>query len=309
MTEYRLLNYAGRHGEARPGIAVGDRVTDLQEAVAAHGAADFSPASTLSVLDRWDAAEPVLEAIADELARDRIASAALSEVRLLAPLLYPGAIFNAASNYSDHRAEMGGDGAVDKSKVQPYIFLKSPAHCTIGPDEQIRIPHTTRQLDWEAELAVVIGRRVRNVSAADARSVIAGYTIFNDLSARDNSPRADWPNFKSDWFTHKSFDTSAPTGPWIVPAKQVPDPYQCKIDLWVNDDHMQDASAGMMIFTIEEQIAFLSARLTLRPGDLLATGTPSGVGRPRGIFLKPGDTVTITISGIGTLRNPVVAGD
>lgn len=309
MVEYRLLNYAGVHGEARPGVSVGDRVADLQDAVEKRGAVDFSAASTLSVLDRWDASEPVLEAIARELAGDTLPSKALSEIRLMAPLLYPGAIFNAASNYSDHRAEMGGKGDFDKSAKSPYIFLKSPAHCTIGSGEQIRIPHTTQQLDWEAELGVVIGRRGRNLSKATARSVVAGYTICNDLSARDNSPRADWPNFRSDWFTHKSFETSAPTGPWIVPAKQIPDPYACKIDLWVNDEHMQDANAGMMIFNIEEQIEFISARMTLRPGDLLATGTPSGVGRPRGIFLKPGDTVKITISGIGTLLNTVVQGE
>ncbi|MAF47549.1 MAG: hypothetical protein CMM10_04745 [Rhodospirillaceae bacterium] len=178
----------------------------------------------------------------------------------------------------------------------------------IGPGEEIRIPHTTKQVDWEAELGVVIGRYGRNMTKENARSVVAGYTIFNDLSARDVGAREDWPRFKSDWFAHKSFETSAPMGPWIVPVSSIPDPYACKIDLWVNDDHKQDANAGLMIFNIEEQIEYLSARLTLRPGDVIATGTPSGVGRPHGTFLSPGDTVKITIGGIGELSNPVVAG-
>ena len=200
------------------------------------------------------------------------------------------------------------DTETDKSVVKPYMFLKSPAHCVIGPGEEIRIPHTTNSVDWEAELGVVIGRYGRNLTKENARSVVAGYTIFNDLSARDNGAREDWPRFKTDWFAHKSFETSAPLGPWIVPVSSIPDPYACKIDLWVNDDHKQDANAGMMIFNIEEQIEYISARLTLRPGDVIATGTPSGVGRPHGTFLNPGDTVRITIGGIGELSNPVVAG-
>jgi len=200
---------------------------------------------------------------------------------------------------------------MDKTDQQPYIFLKSPLHCTIGPGEQIRLPppQVSEAVDWEAELGVVIGKAGRGLTTANARSIVAGYTIFNDLSIRDHTPRKDWPNFRSDWFTAKSFETSAPHGPWIVPAKQIPDPYQCKIDLWVNDRHEQDAVAGDMIFNIEEQIEYISARLTMRPGDLMATGTTPGVGRgvDKGRFLKAGDTVRITISGIGALENKVVA--
>jgi len=312
MTDYRLLNYRDENGDARPGLSVGDQVVDLEDAVAAHKAqgneAAFSTASTLSILEKWDLSEPVLAAIAGKLEAGEVEGRALAEVTLAAPLLYPNAIFNAASNYRDHQVEMGGK-EFDKTQVRPYFFLKSPAHTVIGPGEDIRIPHTTQQVDWEAELGVVIGRYGRNLTQANARSIVAGYTIVNDLSARDLGGRKDWPQFKSDWFAHKSFETSAPTGPWIVPASSVPDPYELKIDLWINDDHMQDAKAGMMIFNIEEQIEYLSARMTLRPGDLIATGTPAGVGRPRGIFLKSGDTVRITIDGIGELSNPVTAGE
>jgi 2-keto-4-pentenoate hydratase/2-oxohepta-3-ene-1,7-dioic acid hydratase in catechol pathway len=310
MADYKLLNYADDNGRARPGLAVGDQVIDLQSAVEAYegkgAAAGFSPASTLSVLEDWDAAEPVLETIAG--AGDG-ATRPLADTRLMAPLLYPNAIFNAAANYSDHRAEMGNEPEIDKSTVKPYFFLKSPAHTVIGPGDEVRIPHVTQQVDWECELGVVIGRYGRNLTQANARGIVAGYTIFNDLSARDLGRREDWQQFRSDWFGQKSFACSAPTGPWIVPAKQIPDPYACKMDTWVNDTHMQDAVAGQMIFNIEEQIEYLSARMTLRPGDLIATGTPSGVGRPRGIFLQPGDTVRLTIGGIGELSNPIVKGE
>ena len=314
MKDFRLLNYMGENGKPRPGLSVGANMVDLAEAVRAHeessGSVGFSAASTLTVLEDWDAALPVLETIADGLEGGHPAARPLAEVTLKAPLLYPNAIFNAAANYYDHRAEMGNSTEeIDKTETKPYFFLKSPAHTVIGPGEQIRIPHTTKTVDWEAELGVVIGRYGRNLTQANARDIVAGYTIFNDLSARDLGRREDWQNFRTDWFAHKSFETSAPMGPWIVPAGAVSDPYEMKIDLWVNDDHMQDAKAGMMIFNIEEQIEYLSARMTLRPGDVIATGTPAGVGRPRGIFLQPGDTVRITISGIGELSNPVVKGE
>ncbi|MEE2760892.1 MAG: fumarylacetoacetate hydrolase family protein [Pseudomonadota bacterium] len=312
MTDYRLLNYNDENGQARPGLSVGDAVCDLEAAVEAEtgGKAPFSTATTLTILEKWDEALPVLEAIAANMESGSVAGTmALADKTLNAPILYPAAIFNAGSNYKDHQLEMGADDTeTDKSIVKPYMFLKSPAHCVIGPDEEIRIPHTTKCVDWEAELGVVIGRYGRNLTKENARSVVAGYTIFNDLSARDNGAREDWPRFRTDWFSHKSFETSAPLGPWIVPVSSIPDPYECKIDLWVNDDHKQDATAGMMIFNIEEQIEYISARLTLRPGDVIATGTPSGVGRPSGTFLQPGDTVRITIGGIGELKNPVVAG-
>ena len=314
MAEYRLLNYAGIDGAPRPGISVGDRVLDLQDAVAGRGDIRFSPGSTLTVLAKWADAEPVLEGLADELERDKLRSLSLSSVRLMAPLLYPNAIYNAASNYVGHRIEMRGMSdrpeTLSKEGQKPYIFLKSPIHCTIGPGETIHLPpkDVSEAVDWEAELGVVIGKAGRSLNTGNARSIVAGYTIFNDLSIRDRQ-RTDWPNFRTDWFTAKSFETSAPHGPWIVPAKQIPDPYKCKIDLWVNERHEQDAVAGEMIHNIEEQIEYISARLTMRPGDLMATGTTPGVGRgvDKGRFLKAGDTIRITISGIGTLENKVVA--
>ncbi len=309
MVDYRLLNYGENVAEARPAVCVGDAILDIQDALADVGnPKSFVATSTLTILEKWDAAEPVLEQIAEKLAGGHAKAKKLASVKLQAPLLYPWAIFNAGSNYSEHQAEMGQQEATDKSVTQPYMFLKSPAHTVIGPDQNIRIPHVTNQVDWEGEFGVVIGRYGRNLTKANARSVVAGYTIFNDLSARDLGARADWPRFRTDWFGHKSFETSGPMGPWIVPAKQIKDPYQCRIETFVNEERKQNALAGEMIFNIEEQIEYISARLTLRPGDLISTGTPSGVGRPKGTFLKPGDTVRIAISGIGELKNPVVAG-
>jgi 2-keto-4-pentenoate hydratase/2-oxohepta-3-ene-1,7-dioic acid hydratase in catechol pathway len=304
MADYRLLNYGPSAAEARPGIAVGDNVIDVQDAMAEMKISGFSGTTTLAILEKWDVAEPALEKIA---AAGSSKAKKLSAVTLQAPILYPWAIFNAGSNYPEHQTEMGGE-ATDKSVTKPYMFLKSPAHTVIPTGAEIKIPHVTTQVDWEGEFAVVIGRYGRNLTKANARSVIAGYTIFNDLSARDLGARADWPRFRTDWFGHKTFEGSGPLGPWMVPAKQIADPYKCHIETWVNDERKQSADAGEMIFNIEEQIEYISQRLTLRPGDVISTGTPSGVGRPKGTFLKPGDTVRITISGIGELKNPVVAG-
>jgi 2-keto-4-pentenoate hydratase/2-oxohepta-3-ene-1,7-dioic acid hydratase in catechol pathway len=140
-------------------------------------------------------------------------------------------------------------------------------------------------------------------------SYVAGYTIMNDVSARDLMQRGDWPRFKIDWFGHKNFESAAPLGPWIVPADQLGDPYACAMRLWVNDEKMQDVTVDKLTFNIAEMIEYLSQRLTLLPGDVIATGTPAGVGKARGIFLKVGDKVRVEISGIGTLANPVEAGE
>ena len=144
-----------------------------------------------------------------------------------------------------------------------------------------------------------------------ARDYVAGYTIMNDLSARDLGRRDDWPRFASDWLGHKNFDGSAPFGPWIVPADQIPDPYQCRMQLWVNREKMQDELVSDLIFNIEEQIEWLSRRLTLQPGDVISTGSPAGVGSARNppIFMKPGDVAACTIDGVGTLTNPVAAAE
>tara|TARA_Y100001934_G_scaffold263071_1_gene338310 strand:- start:7675 stop:8568 length:894 start_codon:yes stop_codon:yes gene_type:complete len=297
MASYRLLNYAGVVGEPRPGILVGDSVVDLEGA--------GIPGSTYELLQNWDENDPLLSALADDAAAQ--GSRPLADVQLLAPVLYPPVVYNAAANYVDHQKEMSGGKQLVKEDTHPYFFLKAGPHCVIGPEADIRLPAVSDFIDWEAELAVVIGKPARNVKAEDALDYVAGYTIFYDLSARDMKPVGR--TFNVHWFAHKNFDGSGPMGPWMVPASDIPDPHDVDIKLWVNDELKQDSNSKYLFFNINEQIEYISARMTMRPGDVIATGTPSGVGAPYGGRLKPGDTVTIEISGIGRLVNPVVQGD
>jgi 2,4-diketo-3-deoxy-L-fuconate hydrolase len=253
----------------------------------------------------WDKACAWLEPI---LAGARDHSAGMTPVgegtsTLMAPYR-PERIFCAASNYVEHANEMGTVLA-SKAESKPYMFLKL-RNTVIGPNETVRMPPETKQLDWEVELAAVIGRRCRRVSVERALDVVAGYAIVNDISARDLNVRGDYP-FKFDWFQGKCHDTFAPFGPWIVPASQIPDPQAVHLRLDVNGVPMQEDSTANMIWTVREQIAYLSTIVTLEPGDVIATGTPTGVGMGRGIFLKDGDRLRATVAGIGSLDNDVRA--
>jgi 2-keto-4-pentenoate hydratase/2-oxohepta-3-ene-1,7-dioic acid hydratase in catechol pathway len=230
----------------------------------------------------------------------------VSKTKLMAPILYPDAVFCAFANYTDHMQEMSGRDAPDKSKVKPLFFIKLAAHAIIGPEEKVQLPAYSQQVDWEAELGVVIGKAARDVSVEKAMDYVAGYTILNDLSLRDQGRREDW-NVRHDFLSGKSFDTGCPMGPWIVPKGQIKDVYKLALKQWVDKELMQDSSTSFMHFTIAEQVAYLSSRFTLRPGDVIATGSPSGNGRPRGIYLKPGQELTIEIEGIGRLHNPIAA--
>ncbi len=303
MANFKLLNYLASGGAPRAGILVGgDRIIDLNIALPDQAWSG----STLAALNMWHEALPALRALAD---KPRGMLIPLASARLLAPILYPPAIYCTGANYMAHAEEMSAEGAgVDKATTQPYLFLKSPQHCVIGPCDAIKLPNTSKKVDWEAECAVVIGKRGRNISVKDAMRHVAGYTIMNDLSARDLSRRPDWPRWNIDWFGHKNFETAAPMGPWITPADDVPDIYKCRLQLWVNQEQMQDTLVDKLIFNIAELIEYLSRRMTLLPGDVIATGTPSGVGRPRGIFLKPGDKVRVELDCVGTLENPVEQG-
>ncbi|MDX1485935.1 MAG: fumarylacetoacetate hydrolase family protein [Alphaproteobacteria bacterium] len=306
MTDFALLNFEGNDGAAVPGIRVGEQVISLPAAQGAGNGFDFPVTSTKDVLWHWDKALPALGALADSFPAE--AAQPLDDVRLLAPILYPDAIFCAFANFTDHMQEMSGRTPPDKTKVKPLHFIKLGAHCVIGPEAEVRLPSHSQQVDWEAELAVVIGRPARNVSAADAMDYVAGYTIVNDLSLRDQGNRKDWGG-RHDFLSGKSFDTGAPMGPWIVPAGQITDVYNLTMKQWVAGKLQQDSDTSFMHFTIAEQIEDLSRKFTLRPGDVIATGSPSGNGRPQGIFLEPGQDLRIEIEGIGTLHNPIVQGD
>jgi 2-keto-4-pentenoate hydratase/2-oxohepta-3-ene-1,7-dioic acid hydratase in catechol pathway len=305
---YKLLSY--REGrDARAGVLVGDTVYD---AVKVTGAAAYS--SVLGMLEDWSNARRVLAEAAEKIARGktRTKGVPLARARLLAPLLYPGAIFCAGANYRDHMLEMarvsGTPPEQDPHEVglKPWHFIKTSRSSVVGPGARVQLPPFSQKVDWEVELAAVIGRPARNVSIDRALGYVAGYTIANDLSARDAMRRqhvADASPFKLDWLSQKCFEGACPLGPWIVPTSEIPDPQKLAMKLWVNDELMQDSHTSQMIFTTAEQIAHLSTRMTLQPGDLVLTGTPAGVGMGRGRFLQAGETVRLWIEGIGELRH------
>lgn len=211
------------------------------------------------------------------------------------PIARPGKIIAVGLNYRDHATESAV--AVPSS---PVTFAKWPT-CLIPDGAPIRIPSGVDEVDWEAELAVVIGRTARDVEADDALSYVAGYTCLNDVSAR-RIQRTD-----GQWSRAKSFDSFGPIGPVLVPAAELPDPQTLAIRSRVNGELMQDSNTKDMIFGVAELIAHLSRGTTLEPGDVISTGTPSGVGafRDDPIFLTDGDVVEVEIEGIGILRNPV----
>ncbi len=236
----------------------------------------------------------------------------LKSVRLCAPVPRPNKVFALAGNYRAHIAE-------SSSKVKPWepvtprVFMKPPSVTIRGPGDAILVPRNGNKIDWEAELAVVIGRRARLVTAEKAMDYVAGYTCFNDVSERalkvwerTEEQTQEWDKF-FDWLNGKWCDSFAPTGPALVTRDEVPDPHALRITLEVNGQRMQDASTADMIFRVERLVEYISAICTLEPGDLIATGTPSGVGMARGIFLKPGDTVRVSIERLGVLENPVSA--
>lgn len=219
--------------------------------------------------------------------------------RRLAPLLYPGKVLCAGANYFDHLAEMGMPGA-KKADQRLFFFMKPPRNAVVGEGDTVHMPLGTKAFDWEVELAVVIGRRARNVPVEEAMACVAGYTVAIDFSARDHN-RAPETFYKLDWVAGKANDTCCPLGPRIVPAEALADPGDTGLRLSVNGLGKQDGRTADMIFSIAEQIATASRIMTLDPGDVLLTGTPAGVGVPKGTFLQVGDQVEAEIDGIGRL--------
>jgi 2,4-didehydro-3-deoxy-L-rhamnonate hydrolase len=224
----------------------------------------------------------------------------------------PGArkLFCLAGNYQEHIRE-GGGPTYRKEETYPYFFMKPPSTALIGAGEPIRLPRIGQAIDWEGELAVVIGHRGRHVRAAEAERYIAGYACFNDVSERRLAvPSGCTPREKDrffDWLVGKWFDTAAPMGPHLVTRDEIPDPHALALRVRVGGELMQDANTAQMIFTVPELIEFISRVVTLEPGDIIATGTPAGTGSARGQFLRPGDLVEVEIEGLGRLTNPVVA--
>lgn len=291
------------------GLVVENRVRELGPA---GGVGNFRDVSDIDdLLADWEAAFRALVAEAD---RDT-PSVALDDLEILAPISRPPRVFNAAANYRAHVAGMRQNFTnnlpkIDPNKplpkLEPYLFVKvSPVS---GPFDDIVLPPGTERIDWEAELAVVIGRGGKNIPRERVGDHIAGYMTGNDISCRDRTWREDRPAVRSDWLTGKSYDSFSPTGPFFVPKAFVPDHANLRIRLWVNGQLKQDGNSKDMIFDIEDQIGFASNMLTLLPGDIFQTGTPAGTGQERGEFLKVGDVVETEIELCGRQRNRVVAG-
>ena len=302
MAEYRLLTYRDGNKPVA-GVLVGDRVYPAAALLYGVG---VDTSSVKALLGTWTKTHGALAKAAGKVKPAN--GKPLRRVKLLAPVLYPDGLFCAGANYWDHMEEMArAQGrTVDRSTRPdgPWFFLKTSTHSIIGPDVPAKLPARSRQVDWEAELGVVIGKTVRNLPVEHALSAVAGYTIVNDLSARDLMMRKDRPPVMAyDWIGQKCFDDASPMGPWITPAAFLKNAGNLSIKLWVNGVLKQNSNTNQLIHTVAEQVSWLSEQLTLRPGDVIATGTPAGVGMPRGEFLKKGDIVKIEIEGCGTLVN------
>lgn len=242
---------------------------------------------------------------------DRLNAVAIpvSKAKLLVPIPTPGKLLLLAGNYSKH-IEEGGGKAEERAKTFPYVFMKPPATTLTNPGDPIRIPAVSpNQIDWELELGVVIGRECQGVKEAEALSYVAGYTVVNDISDRafhPNPGRNKRPKDEFfDWQHGKWHDTFCPMGPCVTPADEIANPQALKLLLRVNGNVEQDASTAEMVFPVAAVIEFVSSFVTLLPGDIISTGTPDGVGKAKGKFLKAGDVVEAEIAGIGILRNPV----
>jgi 2-keto-4-pentenoate hydratase/2-oxohepta-3-ene-1,7-dioic acid hydratase in catechol pathway len=278
----KLCRFASRDGSAALGVVEGEGVVDLSSAEV--------PAEPAAALGELGAKR--LAALATSAPR-----LALSEVRLLAPAT-PRKYLAIALNYRDHIAEMG----MEPPEVP--VFFNKQVTCVVGPGADVHMPRVSTFLDYEAELALVIGKRCRHVPAERAHEVIAGYTCANDVSVRD------WQGKAQTMQIGKSFDTHGPLGPWLVTADELGDPNDLAIRCYVGDELRQDARTSEMVFDCFQQVAHLSEAFTLEPGDVVATGTPAGVGlgrQPvRDNLLHVGETVRVEIEGIGELVNTVV---
>ncbi|MCL6600938.1 MAG: fumarylacetoacetate hydrolase family protein [Alicyclobacillus macrosporangiidus] len=302
-----------RGDQERLGLEVGDvfidanracaRMFEMEGDPAPQRLADaLLPADTLAFLQAGrralEQARKVLEFVTQYRGEAADCLVPAASVKRLAPVPRPGKIVCVGRNYRDHVAEMKRD-----LPTIPVIFAKLPNTVCAHGDE-VPFPRVSDQLDYEAELAVIIGKRGRNISEAEALDFVGGYTAFNDITVRD------WQHRTPQWLQGKSFDKTGPIGPALVTADEIPDPHNLSIRLWLNDELRQDDNTQRLIFNIPYLISFISQVMTLEPGDIIATGTPGGVGvamEPKG-FMKVGDVVRVEIERIGILENRIVAG-
>lgn len=292
MNDLLLVQYLHPDdGEPRAGVSTAGAVRVLPP---------HWPAAMLDVLDRWAEFGPALQTL------DLDTLPVMQGARLVAPITFPRKVLCAGANYFSHADEMGT--ARPDPHAAPFFFLKPPTTTVLGPGAVCPLPAgADPRYDWEGELVVVIGRRARRVSPADARAHVAGYTVANDLSARGRFTRPDavFPPFAYDWLGHKGQDGSCPIGPGIAPAWALPDIHASRLTLRLNGELQQDTLLAELVIGIDELVAAASSQTTLEPGDLILTGTPAGVGMPRNRFLAAGDSIEVCIEGIGVLRHTI----
>lgn len=257
------------------------------------------PATATELLDSWQSWEDQLRSL------DLSTLEQVHKPQLHAPITYPRKVICAGANYYDHAAEMGTERP--NPEAAPYFFLKPPTTAIVGPDARIELPSANANVDWEAELGIVIKDRCKAISPEEARDHIAGYVVANDVSARGLFPRPEAvaPPFGWDWYGHKSPDGFCPIGPGFVPYWNIQDPQNLRITLAVNGVMKQDSNTSNLVVGIDRLVSYASQYVTLEPGDIILTGTPAGVGMPKKEFLSSGDVMTVSIEGLGRLENTV----
>jgi 2-keto-4-pentenoate hydratase/2-oxohepta-3-ene-1,7-dioic acid hydratase in catechol pathway len=291
--------------EARAGIAVAGGIVDLASGAAALGLS--APASVVELLGQGAAGLKVAGKVAAAAGSSGVEVIPENALTLEPAVPNPPTVFLLAANYQSHITESGG-AAVDKNVITPRPFIK-PGTAVIGTGDPIVIPADSDTLDYEIEIAAVIGKSAKSVPLAQANEHVAGYVVFNDISARSLKiaegrieRNGDW---FFDWLLGKWCDGFAVVGPYLVTSDEIGDPTDLEMSLKVNGELRQSSAAGEMIFTIPEAVAFLSRFVTLRPGDLICMGTPGGVGDTTQTYLQPGDVVETTIEKLGTMINTV----
>ena len=289
----KLLSYLD-NDEVKPGVCDGETVYDISSV----------SASISNLLDTYGTDLQVIEKA--RAAGDLTEVGSVNSVLFKPPVYYPRKLLCVAGNYVAHIEEGGGKLQPEHTQA-PWLFCVPPTSVMIGHGEKIQLLPQAQKIDYEGELAVVIGRKAKSVAAKDAADYIVGYTIYNDVSERTPFmiEHVEEKRQLSFWYT-KSFDTFGPNGPFLTTSDEIADPQDLTIRVNVNGEERQNCSTNQMIFSVYELVEFLTSFLTLEPGDIIATGTPAGVGSATGFFLKGGDTVQISIDGLGTLGNSVV---
>jgi 2-keto-4-pentenoate hydratase/2-oxohepta-3-ene-1,7-dioic acid hydratase in catechol pathway len=320
----KLVTYAQKGSEKVGAVIAGDKiVVDLEAADRALARSEkrqpntfygdmisFLTAGTRAMAAARKAVKAAVDNLGDKPKADGKTTHFVTRVKLRAPSPRPRKLFCLAGNYQDHIEEGGGRMSA-QDKETPRVFMKPPSTTVIATEDKILIPPIARAIDWEGELAVVIGRTAKGVKAADALRYVAGYTVMNDVSERQllikkrtsSRPQDEW----FDWLNGKWLDTSAPQGPWIVTTDDIRNPQDLNISTYINGVRKQHNNTGQMLYPVASIIEYICAIITLEPGDIISTGTIAGVGSTTGNFMQPGDRVEIEISKIGVLRNTVAA--